>query len=170
MAKEIEKKVLLEGRLDGDELKIKGLEEPLSLKSGVEISQGYLPLNLASGISEIINYPKEFQPSELRLRKKGKSYFLTAKGEGTIERDEYESQIEESLFQKYWGATEGKRVCKIRMKKPYLGYTFEVDYFTDRQLILGEIEFPSLEEAMKISLPGKDVTADKRYKNKNLAK
>lgn len=168
MAKEIEKKVLLEGRLDGDLLSIDGLGL-FNINNGVSISQGYLPLEFSEKAREVVNYPKSFRPSELRIRKKGNDHFMTVKGDGIIVRREYESEISEELFQKYWGSTKGKRVCKIRMKKLYNGYTLEVDYFTDRKLILGEMEFPSLEEAMKMTLPGKDVTEDSNYKNKNLA-
>ena len=172
MAKEIERKVLLEGRLEGSLLRINGLEGALDLGSGVEILQGYLPLEMAGEMRWVFDhpYPKHFAPSEIRLRQKGRKYFLTVKGEGTIEREEHESAISESVFQGYWGQTRGKRVCKIRMKRPFKSHTFEIDYFTDRELILGEIEFRSLDEANSISLPGKDVTEDKQYKNKNLAK
>ena len=49
-------------------------------------------------------------------------------------------------------------------------YTVEFDVYTDRDLIVAEIEVPSLDMLASLPVLGKDVTEDKRYKNKNLAR
>jgi len=79
-------------------------------------------------------------------------------------------EIDKELFLEYWEHTEGKRVEKIRYEMQYLGNTVEIDYFTDRDLILAEIEVASEEDANSLEPLGKDVTLDKKYKNANLAR
>jgi len=169
MVKEVEVKYLFKGNLSQNYLVIEGLPI-IDIRAGTRIIQGYLPLHAVSEISGIIGLPEDFPAAEVRLRDKGGKYFLTVKGDGTIERDEYEKQVDEALFNKLWPLTEGKRVEKIRMPIEYHGHTLEVDYYTDRELILGEIEFSCIEDTKSVRLPGTDVTADNTYKNKNLAK
>jgi len=169
MAKEIEKKYLLQGKVRGKVLYISGLPE-INLNRGTKIRQGYLPVDMVQKIACILNLPEGFKPGELRVRDKGGKYFLTVKGIGGIERDEYEKQIDKKLFETLWPKTEGKRIEKVRLTFDYGGYEVELDFFTDRKLILGEVEVKSLKEAKKVHLPGKDVTEDQTYKNKNLAK
>ncbi|MBU3896952.1 MAG: adenylate cyclase [Nanoarchaeota archaeon] len=169
MAKEIEKKYLFQGKARDKVLYVLGLPE-INLNKGTKIRQGYLPVDMAHKIACILNLPEGFKPGELRVRDKGGKYFLTAKSAGGIKRDEYEKQIDKKLFEALWPETEGRRIEKVRSTFDYGGHEVELDFFTDRKLILGEVEVKSLKEARKVSLPGKDVTEDQTYKNKNLAK
>jgi len=169
MPKEIEKKYLLQGKTKGNVLYVKGLPE-IHLDKGTKIKQGYLPMDMVMEVAGILNLPEGFKPAELRVRDKGGKYFLTAKGSGGLERDEYEKPIDKKQFEALWPKTEGKRIEKVRVPVGYEGHEVELDFFTDRKLILGEVEVKSVEEAKKVRLPGKDVTEDQTYKNKNLAK
>ena len=53
---------------------------------------------------------------------------------------------------------------------PFEGHTAEIDVYTNRDLIVAEVEVPTLKDAEKLSPLGKDVTTDKKYKNRSLAK
>jgi|GEM_PF-2498941 len=52
----------------------------------------------------------------------------------------------------------------------YSPLTAEIDVYTDRELIVAEIEVPTIEIANSLIPLGKDVSEDSNYKNKNLAK
>jgi len=176
--KEIEKKYLL--RENNIEFATKNLAmiassvgelEEKVLKSGEYISQGYLLLEEGINIYVLLNNSKlEFEPKEARLRRKAGKYTFTLKGDGSLERDEFEAEIPISMFEKYWELTKRKRVEKARLKEEYDGNTAEIDVYTDRDLIIAEIEVDSIEKANALKPLGKDVTEDKKYKNKNLAK
>jgi CYTH domain-containing protein len=127
---------------------------------GTHISQGYV---FTEG-------------GELRVRKKGDRFFITVKGEGSLSREEWETQIPAWVFETIWPKTQGRRVEKIRYSVPYSGLTLELDeYFGRLQgLMTLEIEFSDVETASKFSPPEwvaitADVTADTAYKNKSLA-
>ncbi len=118
---------------------------PLTLKQGVFIRQGYLP-----------NHNSEFD--QIRVRQEGKLYLLTRKKGHGPQRLELEEEIDSSNFEHLWSKTEGRRIYKERFA--YKG--FEVDRYIDRDLIIAEAE------ARTISI-GKEVTNDERYSNINLA-
>lgn len=112
---------------------------------------------------------------ELRLRQQGTEYFMTLKSEGGLSRQEYEIQIDVTQFETLWPTTEGRRIEKTRYSgKLPEGQLFELDVFAGHlsSLMLVEVEFPS-ENAARVFIPppwfGKEVTEDKRYKNKALA-
>ena len=127
---------------------------------GVEVAQGYLFTD----------------PGELRVRRKGFKFFVTVKGDGDLSRKEWESDIPEWVFETLWAQTEGRRVEKTRYTVAFEGLTLEVDEYHGELegLLTPECEFSSEEEAHAFCLPewaasAVDVTADKAYKNKNLA-
>lgn len=112
---------------------------------------------------------------ELRLRQRGTEYFMTLKSEGGLSRQEYEIPVDVAQFETLWPATEGRRVEKTRYSGTLPeGQFFELDVFAGHlsPLMLVEVEFLS-EDAAKAFIPppwfGKEVTEDKRYKNKALA-
>lgn len=142
-----------------------------------EILQGYLPVPLG----------------EVRLRRKvvvstisgGTTYALTAKGDGDISREEDEVQITKMIFDAMWpindGIIEKSRFmfdarewgCKVR------GFYSEFDIYAEDGPLNGlqvlESEFDTLEQAAQFILPpwaadAIEVTDDKRFKNKNLAR
>lgn len=150
--KEIERKFL-----------VHSIPEDLISYEAIEINQGYLAI--------------EPNGTEIRLRQKDDSYFLTAKSgaseEGLV-RAEREIPLTRELFDVLWPATEGRRIEKTRYKIPAGQHTIELDVFKGSLsgLILAEIEFPSVAESTAFKPPlwfGADVTADKAFKNQNLA-
>ena len=177
MVKEIEIKYLI--RTDGRNYGTKilkeffpnmGFLEKEILCNGKRILQGYLPLKVGFELSDYLGIEVDFTPTEARLRDVVGKHYFTMKGNGGIERNELETSISGEVFDKYYGQTIGSRVEKMRLEKPYRCYEVEIDFYTDRDLIVAEIEVPTLEEVMKLNLLGKDVTEDLQYKNKNLAK
>lgn len=151
MSKEIERKWLID-------------EFPVNLisNSSFEVNQIYL---------EVSN-----EKDEVRLRKKGNRYFLTVKkGEG-IEREETQIEIP---FETY-NSLSCLQVCKDKVKKTRYEikdgpYTIELDFYKGNleKLVTAEVEFNTIEESKSYIAPswfGREVTDDKRYKNKNLAR
>lgn len=145
---EIERKFLVKNIPKLDNLKFKS------------VSQGYL----------------SFEP-EIRIRKMNDNeFYITLKtGEG-LSREEREVAINEVTFQILLHLIKGRVISKTRYYIPLeSGVTAELDIYYDEldKLSTVEIEFDSEEQALTYTIPewfGKDVTFDKRYKNKNLAK
>ncbi|MFY2826301.1 CYTH domain-containing protein [Ruegeria sp. MALMAid1280] len=113
--------------------------------------------------------------TELRLRQKNDTYYLTLKGGGALVRVEREAEISAEQFDTFWPETDGRRVEKERFTGQLPdGRVFELDVFQGdlAPLRLVEIEFQTEAEAEAYTPPewfGADVTADKRYKNKMMA-
>lgn len=145
---EIEKKFLLSGLPEG-------------ICDGTEIRQGYLSVG----------------DPEVRVRSKGGRYFVTRKGGEGFIRTEDEAEISVEVFQILWPATAGRRVEKIRYRLigPD-GLVWEVDEYFGHLgwLYTAEVELPDksvcpvMPDAIAWVLV-RDVTLDKRYKNKALA-
>ncbi|MCX6748241.1 MAG: adenylate cyclase [Candidatus Pacearchaeota archaeon] len=146
------------------------IAEIKKLSLGSVIRQGYLPIEQGRRLAEKLKLDLKFQPAEARLRAKTNRYFLTFKGDGTLSREEQETGIEKAIFEEYWLLTGGKRIEKVRFAIPYEGLTAEIDLYRDRDLITAEVECPNIETARKIKPLGKDITEDRRYKNRNLAR
>lgn len=112
---------------------------------------------------------------ELRLRQSGAAWFLTVKSEGGLVRAEYEIPIAAAQFETLWPATEGRRVEKTRHTGLLPdGSRFELDVFEGHlaPLMLVEVEFASVAAAEAFVPPawfGREVTEDRRYRNKALA-
>ncbi len=141
------------------------------LNRGYKIMQGYLPLDSGILLARDLGATLDFNPTEARLRSKALQFFFTLKGDGGLSRCEVEQEITADIFSRYWNLTNGKRVVKVRFEKPYQKHTLELDVYVDnRDLVIAEVEFPSLSDAGAFPLLGKDVSEDSRYKNKNLAK
>lgn len=113
-----------------------------------------------------------------RVRKKAErgttKYFRTVKLGKGVERIEIEETIPRSLFAGLWALTEGKRVRKRRYAVEDAGFVWEIDVFTDRELVLCEVELTSPDEQPE--LPGwlapyvvREVTDEPEYVNANLA-
>lgn len=134
------------------------------------VRQGYMPIEHGKTLAQRLGLETDFEIAEARLRAKGTRYFFTLKGEGTLSREEQEREIDEGVFQENWPLTEGRRIEKTRLEIPYEGLTAEIDLYRDRDLITAEVECPDVETAQRLRPIGKDITEDKRYKNKNLAR
>jgi len=109
----------------------------------------------------------------VRIRQKGKKYFLTVKGEGNFSREETEISLSSSQFEALWPVTHGKRLEKTRYYIEYGGFVIELDVFEGvlEGLIVAEVEFESEEDAKSFFPPvwfGREVTWDSRYQNSKL--
>jgi len=150
MAQEVERKFLLSG-----------IPSFLKSISAQNIRQGYVAIEKGG--------------SEVRVRAKGTSFWLTAKSLGDLNRTEVEFLITKEIFEELWAMTENRRIEKDRYLLVEDGKTIEIDVFQGnlKGLVLAEIEFETLEIANKFKpFPWleKDVTFDKNFKNRNLAK
>ncbi len=112
---------------------------------------------------------------EVRLRQKDEQYFITVKSGSGMVRGERETSIEQKQFETLWPDTQGKRIEKHRWTGQLNTLeTFELDVFMGEleSLVLVEVEFSSTKQADNFQPAdwfGREVTADKRYKNKALA-
>ncbi len=114
-----------------------------------------------------------------RIRKVNDRHFLTLKkGEGLV-REEYEGEIERSVFENI--LTKDKPVgalSKLRYKVSVRGYEYEIDEFKGNLdgLVMLEIEFDSEAEAKSFELEEKfeklvlrEVTGENAFLNETIA-
>lgn len=123
-----------------------------------EIEQGYLSLD-----------------PEIRVRKKGNSFFITQKGNGDFVREEIEQSISKETYAILSQLVQGNLVTKTRFEIPIEnGYLAELDIYHGNLsgLVTVEVEFEDEASLRRLAFPdwfGSDVTDDKQYKNKNLS-
>ena len=125
------------------------------------IAQGYL-VNEARG-------------RHVRLRKKGKSAFLTFKVGRGSSREEREIRLSPAQFAMLWPATRGRRLRKTRYEIPWKKLKIEVDIYHGRNhgLRVAEVEFPNHARCRQFKPPrwfGREITGEKRYSNVRLAR
>ena len=142
---EIERKFLIEKDID-----LSGLEYR-------DIIQGYICLD-----------------PEIRVRAMDGKYYRTDKSQGDMVREEREREISCTMYNILMDNREGGVLEKRRYYMPYGKYTVEIDVYgrSLTGLKVAEVEFETEEEALAFTPPdflGREVTCDKRYKNKNLA-
>lgn len=129
----------------------------------LEIDQGYIP---GDRLAERVRRTR--RGSEVK-------YYRTVKLGKGISRTEIEEETSERIFRRLWPLTKGRRVRKRRYKVRDGGFTWEVDRFRDRRLVLCEVELPT--EDTHAEPPRwlrremvRDVTGESEYANINLAK
>src|SRR5690606_20155455 len=103
----------------------------------------------------------DFKPNTVRLRKYGNQYYLTLKDRGETKKREVEYTLDKKVFNKFWPLTKGSRAYKTRMVEEIKGYKVEMDAFTDRYLIIAEIEVVKEKELDKVPKLGMDITGNK---------
>ena len=148
---EIERKYLLSGLPKA----VKGAEYQ-------EIEQGYLP-------------GERLQERVRKVLSNGSASFIrTVKIGSGIQRVELEEETDEAIFDVLWPLTEGKRVVKRRYRIRSGRFTWEIDRFSDRDLVLAEVELPTVDA--KVVIPDwlekyvvREVTDEPEYVNINLA-
>ena len=145
MGKEIERK-----------FKIKELPD-LSVYPYKCLEQGYLATNPV-----------------VRVRKEDDTYYLTYKGKGFLEREEYNLPLNKESYEHLILKADGKIIKKKRYLIPYENYTVELDIFEGdlSPLVFAEVEFECKEDALAFVPPswfGEEVTNDKNYSNAHLA-
>jgi CYTH domain-containing protein len=149
---EIERKFLL-----------KGLPESMPDASAVRIEQGYLPGE------RLVERLRSVEADRQR------TYLRTVKVGAGLVRSELEEETSAEIFRTMWPLTKGKRLTKRRHRVPQGDLTWEIDEFTDRDLVLAEIELPSAETPVEIPdwlepWVEREVTGDVAYLNWTLAK
>lgn len=132
----------------------------LSGMAGDEIAQGYLAAEPGG--------------SEVRLRRRGRRFWLTVKGAGGLSRQEREIELEPAQFETLWPATEGRRLQKVRRVACIEGTAIELDTYGGplQGLIVAEVEFPDEAAASAFAAPawfGREVTGELAYRNQALA-
>lgn len=130
----------------------------------VEIEQGYIP---GRNLHE-------------RLRREHRRdgsvrHFRTVKVGSGLERIELEDETDARTFEHLWQLTDGRRLKKRRYRVPVGDDEWEIDEFMDRELVLAELEMPSVDHRIEIpdwlsAVLVRDVTDEPRYTNRSLAR
>lgn len=146
----------------------------------MEIERKFLVASLPDLNNVIFNELKQaylsFEP-EVRIRSLDDSlFYLAEKSTGNLSRSEIEPQIDSVTFQILTSLVQGRIISKTRYYISLNNYLIaELDIYHGELegLITVETEFKSEREANEFIVPnwyGKEITYDKRYKNKNLAR
>lgn len=156
MGKEIEKKFLVTRSLES----IVG-KEVLEKLNCSEIEQFYIEIT---------------EEKEIRFRKrvtgKEKLFYKTIKSGGGLVREEIETEVTEDEYNRNLENRVGNKIIKER----YLYNNLEIDVYNGKSnFFVVEIEFGYEEEANKFVLPKEffpflEITCDKSWKNKNIAR
>ncbi len=133
----------------------------LAQRQGVPILQGYLAV-AADG-------------AEVRLRRKGTTYWQTVKRGTGLVRTEVEIALEPAQFETLWPLTEGRRLEKTRYRIEHGNDVLELDVYAGplAGLCTVEVEFGSQRASREFAPPawfGAEVTDDARYGNRELAR
>lgn len=128
-----------------------------------EIDQGWLPGSV------VVERLRRIQSGG------GEQWYRTVKAGSGVSRVELEESTSRDLFEYLWPLTLGCRVTKRRHVVPDGELTWEIDQFTDRELVLAEVELPR--EDYPVELPEwlapyalREVTGEPEYLNRNLAR
>ncbi len=106
----------------------------------------------------------------------GREYILTIKvTKDDYERIEGERPITKKEFELILALSEGRALEKTRYYIPHSGRTFELDAYHGKLegMYTVEVEFPTMKELHEFSPPawfGAEVSSDRRYRNKKLAR
>jgi CYTH domain-containing protein len=171
---EIEKKFIL-ATVEEDHTKNKNALTLYNevLANGTTIRQGYIKdFSVAHEMLQAldIELTDDFKPNTVRLRQYGSDYILTLKDKKETKRKEVEWELDKKTFNTYWKHTKGSRVEKKRWVKKLKGFDVEYDAFTDRFLLLAEVEVTSEKDLVKVPKLGMDVTNNSQWSNKTLSK
>jgi CYTH domain-containing protein len=149
---EIERKYLL-----------RGMPPEARVGRSVEVAQGYVP---GDRIGERLRHVK-FDGGEQWIR--------TIKVGSGMSRYEVEEETTRAVFDAMWPLTFGRRVAKRRHYVQEGPLLWEIDDFTDRELVLAEVEL--LDEHQPVPIPSwlepwlvREVTGEGTYQNSRLAK
>jgi CHAD domain-containing protein/CYTH domain-containing protein len=149
--REIERKFLLNGLPD-----FPAGREPL------EVEQGWFGVRLPERVRRVRGGA-------------GERYYRAIKHGAGLVRLEIEEPIGVELFAALWPLTEGRRVRKRRYRVDVGDLCWEIDLFTDRDLVLAEVELPATDHPLEIPdwlrpCLVRDVTGEGAYVNLNLAR
>ena len=150
----------------------------------LEIERKYLLSALPPSMPEVgtVSMDQGYIPGDRiveRLRAvrdgNGSRFFRTIKVGSGVVRTELEDETTCEIFEALWPLTQGRRLTKRRHNVPAGSLTWEVDEFTDRDLVLAEIELPAADT--KFVYPEwlapyvvREVTGEPEYLNSQLAR
>lgn len=102
-------------------------------------------------------------------------HYRTVKVGNGVSRTELEEETTRDIFATMWRLTQGKRLTKRRYVIPDGDVKWEIDQFTDRELVLAEIEMPDENYPVKIPewlspFVEREVTGEIEYLNHTLAR
>jgi CHAD domain-containing protein/CYTH domain-containing protein len=153
-------------------------------RRGFEIERKYLLSQLPAELpgDDCVRIQQGYLPGErlverIRSVEEGKErrYFRTVKGGTGVARLELEEETTQGVFGTLWPLTDGRRVEKRRHRVRTADVTWEIDEFTDRPLVLAEVELPSADVA--VAFPAwlapyvdREVTGDPAWLNVSLAR
>lgn len=169
---EIEKRFLLMTKEEDTSKNKNGLEIYNEvLEKGTAIKQGYImDIQRAKEVLDELGIDLDFKPNTVRFRKYGKKHILTVKDRKDTKKREVEWKLSKAQFAKYWPETTGNRVEKKRLEKTIKKRLVEIDAFTDRFLLIAEIEVDDESQMDKLPNLGMDITGNKNWSNKALSK
>lgn len=129
----------------------------------LELDQGYLPgRDIRERVRRIVG-------------PEGTTYRRTIKAGRGVSRIEFEEPMDAAVFEQLWPLTEGARVSKRRYVVPDGEFTWEIDEFNGRDLVLAEVELPAAD--IIPSLPDwlspyvvRDVSEESGFVNQKLAR
>lgn len=137
---------------------------PVDGAPSVVVDQGYVP---GATIRERVRRMRHEDGTE--------RYVRTIKLGKGMARQEFEEETTREIFDALWAITGGKRLRKRRYFVADGDVTWEIDEFLDRELVLAEVEIPSVDYEVRI--PGwlapyldREVTDDPAYGNHALAR
>ncbi len=110
----------------------------------------------------------------VRIRREGEKYYMTYKGKGFLEREEYNLPLTRTAYEHLLEKADGNVITKNRYLIPYDSHTIELDIFEGvfQGLIIAEVEFSSRSEASLFAPPewfNEDVTYKPEYHNSYLS-
>jgi CYTH domain-containing protein len=130
----------------------------------LEIEQGYIP-----GEKLVERLRRERHPDG------SVKYYRTVKLGSGVQRVEIEDETDQRTFGHLWQLTEGRRLTKRRHLAPHGSEVWEIDEFTDRDLVLAELEIDHADA--RIDMPDwlravlvREVTDERAYTNRSLAR
>jgi adenylate cyclase len=153
----------------------------MDMTPAVEIERKFVlealpPVDVLGRGTPIRQYYLPGSAGEVRARQKGERFFLTAKGEGTLVRPEWEVEMPAWAFDLMRIRCREPGLEKTRYEVPHDGHVLIVDEYSGALagLVTLECEFDDVEAAAALRLPewasgAVDVTEDRRYKNSALA-
>jgi CHAD domain-containing protein/CYTH domain-containing protein len=151
--------------------------------AGIEIERKYLLRAMPAVMppSSVATIDQGYIPGERlieRMRRTcddtGTRYYRTIKTGSGVARVELEEETTAGVYAVMWELTEGRRIRKRRHTVRDNGLTWEVDEFTDRQLVLAEVELDDADAIVVLPpwiepVVERDVTGDAKYTNHSLA-
>ena len=169
----------LEGSIDAIARELEG-----HVPDDVEIERKYLLHSLPESMpgADVVMIDQGYLPGRRlieRLRRElsatGECLTRTVKSGSGVARTELEEQTTPEVFDAMWPLTQGRRVTKRRHRVVDGPLTWEIDEFTDRDLVLAEVELrdavqqPELPDWL-VSSVVREVTGEPEYVNANLAR